>query len=288
MFRRAPRAAGALRDHLHARSRARSTSRSASSPTHALGLTPVVFLAGRHLLRAGGDDLRRGRLAAPGPRRRDGLRPLRLQRAVELRRRLGDPARLRDPHRGHGVLGDELPGRVLGAAGRGARRAAARASAIIAYVAVRNIRGFSKTRVQPRSPRWSSPTSALQALAHRRSGSVAVLRPRHDHRPDRPRRRRRRGATLVFALGVATVVLHRASSRRPGCRARSRVGRRGLKRLVGAAAIVVIVVYVGIAVVAVTALPVVGNATSLGAQLPRGADARHRRGLRHRLAAPTR
>ena len=33
-------------------------------------------------VRAGGDDLRRGRVAAPGPRRLDGLRPLRLQRAV--------------------------------------------------------------------------------------------------------------------------------------------------------------------------------------------------------------
>ena len=42
------------------------------------------------------------------------------------------------------------------------------------------------------------------------------------------------------------------------------VGRRGLKRLVGAAAMIVIVVYTGIGIVAVTALPVVGNATSLG------------------------
>ena len=42
------------------------------------------------------------------------------------------------------------------------------------------------------------------------------------------------------------------------------MGRRGLKRLVGAAAIIVIVVYTGIGIVAVTALPVVGNATSLG------------------------
>ena len=42
------------------------------------------------------------------------------------------------------------------------------------------------------------------------------------------------------------------------------VGRRGLKRLVGAAAIIVMVVYTGIGIVAVTALPVVGNATSLG------------------------
>ena len=88
---------------------------------HALGLTPVVFLARGRVLRAGGDDVRRGRLAAPGPRRLDGLRALRLQRAVELRRRLGDPARLHDPDRGHGVLGDELPGRVLRAAGAAAR-----------------------------------------------------------------------------------------------------------------------------------------------------------------------
>jgi APA family basic amino acid/polyamine antiporter len=42
------------------------------------------------------------------------------------------------------------------------------------------------------------------------------------------------------------------------------VGRRGLKRLVGAAAVTVVTVYTGIAIVAVTALPVAGNATSLG------------------------
>ena len=46
----------------------------------------------RDLLRRARALLRRGRLAAPGARRRDGDRPLRLQRAVELRRGLGDPA----------------------------------------------------------------------------------------------------------------------------------------------------------------------------------------------------
>ena len=105
--------AGALRDRLHARSRARSTSRSASSPSTRSGLTPVVFLLAGLFFALAGDDLRRGRVAAPGPRRLDRLRALRLQRAVELRRRLGDPARLRDPPRGHVVLGDELPGGVL-------------------------------------------------------------------------------------------------------------------------------------------------------------------------------
>ena len=62
---------------------------------------------------------------------------------VELRRRLGDPARLRDPDRGHGVLGDELPRRVLGAARAAGALELVVALAIIAYVAVRNVLGFS-------------------------------------------------------------------------------------------------------------------------------------------------
>jgi APA family basic amino acid/polyamine antiporter len=67
----------------------------------------------------------------------------------------------------------------------------------------------------------------------------------------------------VFALGVATVSFTGLESA-SGLSGEVAVGRRGLKRLVGAAAIIVIVVYTGIGIVAVTALPVVGNATSLG------------------------
>ena len=83
---------------LRARSARRSTSRSAWWPADALGLTPLVFLVGGALLRAHDAHLRRGQLAAPGARRRVGVRPLRVQRAVELHRRLGDPPRLPDRH----------------------------------------------------------------------------------------------------------------------------------------------------------------------------------------------
>ena len=99
---------------------ARSTSRSAWSPTTRSGLTPVVFLVaalffvltamtyveGASLHQERGGSTVFARYA--------------FNELVELRRRLGDPARLRDPDRDHGVLGDQLPGRVLGALGRGA------------------------------------------------------------------------------------------------------------------------------------------------------------------------
>ena len=57
--------------------------------------------------------LRRGRLAAPGARRRDRDRPLRLQRAGELHRRLGDLPGLPDPGRALRVRLHGLPRAVL-------------------------------------------------------------------------------------------------------------------------------------------------------------------------------
>ena len=68
-------------------------------------------------VRADGDDLRGGRLAASGSWRLDRVRPLRVQRARELHRRLGDPARLHHPDRRHGLLGDPVPAGVLAPAG---------------------------------------------------------------------------------------------------------------------------------------------------------------------------
>src|ERR671930_277074 len=67
----------------------------------------------------------------------------------------------------------------------------------------------------------------------------------------------------VFAHGVATVVFTGLESA-SGLSGEVAVGQRGLKRLVGAAAVTVLIVYTGIGIVAVSALPVVGNATSLG------------------------
>ena len=70
------------------------------------------------VLRDHDGHLRGGQLAPPGARRRLHLRPLRLRRVVELRRGLGDPARLPDRHgaRGGGDLATTWP--LLGRARR--------------------------------------------------------------------------------------------------------------------------------------------------------------------------
>jgi basic amino acid/polyamine antiporter, APA family len=131
---------------------------------------------------------------------------------------------------------------------------------IILYVAIRNIRGFSKTRVN-RIAALVIADIGLQVL-------VIVLGLAAFFHLDTITDTIHFGTTptwgnTVFALGVATVVFTGLESA-SGLSGEVAVGRRGLKRLVGAAALVVMVVYTGIALVAITALPVVGNATSLG------------------------
>jgi APA family basic amino acid/polyamine antiporter len=132
--------------------------------------------------------------------------------------------------------------------------------AIILYVAIRNIRGFSKTRVN-RIAALVVADLGIQALIivlglfaffHLDTITDTI------HFGDTPT-----WGDTVFALGVATVSFTGLESA-SGLSGEVAVGRRGLKRLVGAAAIIVMVVYTGIGIVAVTALPVVGNATSLG------------------------
>jgi APA family basic amino acid/polyamine antiporter len=132
--------------------------------------------------------------------------------------------------------------------------------AIIFYVAVRNIRGFSKSRVN-RIAALVITDIGLQVLVivlglfaffHLDTITDTI------HLWTTPT-----FGNTVFALGVATVVFTGLESA-SGLSGEVAVGRRGLKRLVWAAALVVMVVYTGIGVVAVTALPVVGNATSLG------------------------
>jgi APA family basic amino acid/polyamine antiporter len=132
--------------------------------------------------------------------------------------------------------------------------------AIIGYVAIRNVRGFSKTRVN-RIAALVVADLGLQALIivlglfaffHLDTITDTI------HFGDTPT-----WGNTVFALGVATVSFTGLESA-SGLSGEVAVGRRGLKRLVGAAAIIVMVVYTGIGIVAVTALPVVGNATSLG------------------------
>jgi APA family basic amino acid/polyamine antiporter len=131
---------------------------------------------------------------------------------------------------------------------------------IVLYVAIRNIRGFSKTRVN-RIAALVIADIGLQVL-------VIVLGLAAFFHLDAITDTIHLGSTptwgdTVFALGVATVVFTGLESA-SGLSGEVAVGQRGLKRLVGTAAVVVLLVYTGIGVVAVSALPVVGNATSLG------------------------
>ena len=67
---------------------------------------------------------------------------------------------------------------------------------------------------------------------------------------------------FAFALTLTTVAFTGLESA-SGLAGEVAVGRRGLKRLVGSSTLVSIVIYVGIALVAITAMPVVGGDTSL-------------------------
>jgi basic amino acid/polyamine antiporter, APA family len=134
------------------------------------------------------------------------------------------------------------------------------ACGIVLYVAVRNVLGFSTTRVH-RIAALVVLDLALQVLLivlgllaffdlHAITDTI--------HLGSRPT-----WGDAIFALGVATVVFTGLESA-SGLSGEVAVGRRGLKRLVGSAGLSVAVLYTGMAIVAITALPVVGNATSLG------------------------
>jgi APA family basic amino acid/polyamine antiporter len=69
-------------------------------------------------------------------------------------------------------------------------------------------------------------------------------------------------AGFAFALTLTTVALTGLESA-SGLAGEVAVGRRGLRRLVASSSLVSIVLYVGIALVAITAMPVVGGQTSL-------------------------
>jgi APA family basic amino acid/polyamine antiporter len=132
--------------------------------------------------------------------------------------------------------------------------------AIILYVAIRNVRGFSKTRVN-RIAALVVVDIGLQVL-------VIVLGLIAFFHLDTITDTIHLGTTptwgnTVFALGVATVVFTGLESA-SGLSGEVAVGRAGLKRLVASATVVVLFVYTGIGVVAVTALPVVGDSSPLG------------------------
>lgn len=131
---------------------------------------------------------------------------------------------------------------------------------IIAAVAMITIRGFGPRRAR-RVRMIVAADLALQLLIvvlglvlvfdpHRLSNSIHV-----GTAPS--------WSNLVFALTVTTIAFTSLESA-SGLAGEVAVGRKGLKRLVGSAAGSVLVVYVGIALVAVTAVPVHGTHTALG------------------------
>jgi APA family basic amino acid/polyamine antiporter len=145
-----------------------------------------------------------------------------------------------------------------GPLGRGSTEIFA-ALAIIAYVAVRNVRGFSTTRVR-RITALVVADIALQlliiviGLALFFNLDVLVDPIELGSSP--------KWSEVIFALTVATVAFTGLESA-SGLAGEVAVGRRGLRRLVASATATVMTLYVGIAVVAMTALPVIGGDTSI-------------------------
>jgi APA family basic amino acid/polyamine antiporter len=134
------------------------------------------------------------------------------------------------------------------------------AGAIIAWVAVRNIRGFSARRAQ-----WVLiiviADIAIQllliglGLAMFFDADLITSQIDLGHAPS--------WDGVLFAMTIATVAFTSLESA-SGLAGEVGVGRRGLKRLVGSASATVTFVYFGVALVAITALPVRGGDTLLG------------------------
>jgi basic amino acid/polyamine antiporter, APA family len=136
------------------------------------------------------------------------------------------------------------------------------ALAIIVYVAIRNMRGFSKTRAK-RIAALVVADLGLQVVLIA-LGIAAFFDPDvlldPIHLGSSPP-----WDDVIFAFGVATVVFTGLESA-SGLAGEVAVGQRGLKRLIQSAVVSVFVVYVGIALVGLTALPVVDGTTRLGGE----------------------
>lgn len=131
--------------------------------------------------------------------------------------------------------------------------------AIVGYVALRNIRGFSATRTR-RVGALVIADLALQIL-------IIVLGLAMFFSPDVLLDPIELGTSpqwedVVFALTLATVAFTGLESA-SGLAGELRVGRSALRRLITSAAGSVIVIYTGIALVAVTALPITGGVSPL-------------------------
>lgn len=132
--------------------------------------------------------------------------------------------------------------------------------AILLYVAVRNVRGFSPTRSRRISLLVAADIVVQLALVV--LGLFLLLD------ADAITDSIELGSTpswtdVIVALGIATVVSTGMESA-AGLSGEINVTRRDLRRLVGLGSLTVIVVYSGIAIVAISAVPVVDGATELG------------------------
>ncbi len=133
---------------------------------------------------------------------------------------------------------------------------------IVLYVAVRNVRGFSTTRSK-RIAVLVVADLALQlliivlGLALVFDGSTLVDQLELGGTP--------KWMDVLFALTLATVAFTSLESA-SGLAGEVAVGRQGLRRLVSSVALAVTLIYVGIAVVALSALPVTDGQTALGGQ----------------------
>lgn len=135
------------------------------------------------------------------------------------------------------------------------------ALAFIAFVVLINVRGFSGGRSAKRIGMLAAGDLALQLLIMV-LGLALFFNP-HTlldpiHLGSAPT-----WSNLVFALTVTTIVLTSVESA-AGLAGEVRAGRGALRRLVGSGMALVLVGYVGIAIVAVTALPVHNGHTELG------------------------
>ncbi|MBA2636643.1 MAG: amino acid permease [Solirubrobacterales bacterium] len=131
---------------------------------------------------------------------------------------------------------------------------------LLTYVAVRNIRGFSVSRAR-RIAVLVGADLAVQAL-------IIVLGLAIVFDPDVLTGQVQLGTTppwreVVYALTLATVAFTSLESA-SGLAGEVAVGRRGLRRLVSSATLVVTLLYVGIGLVAITAVPVVDGEIALG------------------------
>ena len=134
---------------------------------------------------------------------------------------------------------------------------------VVALVAVSNVRGFTAGQRVPRIAALVALDLALQVglvvLGLAQFFDLEAITAPIDLGTSPAWR------DVAFAAGIAMVVFTGLESA-SGLAGEVRVGRAGLRRLVASATATVMVLYVGVAVVAISAMPVAGGRTALGGE----------------------